>query len=95
MLRALNDNVVIEIVELEKKTASGIILSKETSKPSHSEGVIVAVGEGKCLENGTLKTPSVSVGQRVIYNGFAGTKVSHQGKDLVILSSDDVLAVVE
>ena len=55
----------------------------------------MAVGEGKCLENGTLKTPSVSVGQRVIYNGFAGTKVSHQGKDLVILSSDDVLAVVE
>ncbi len=95
MLKPLNDNVIIESVEVEKKTASGIILSKEAVKPSHSEGVIIAVGEGKCLEDGTVKTPSVSVGQRVIYNGFAGTKVSHQGKDLVILSLADVLAIVE
>lgn len=95
MLKPLNNNVVLEIVEVEKTTASGIILSGEASKPKHSEGVVVAIGEGKLLDNGKCHPLTVEVGQRVIYNGFGGTKVSHEGKELVILSQDDILAVVE
>ncbi|MDE5978093.1 MAG: co-chaperone GroES [Turicibacter sp.] len=95
MLKPLNDNVVLEMVEVEKKTASGIILSGEASKPKHSEGVVVAVGEGKLLDHGTRHPLTVKVGQRVIYNGFGGTKVSHEGKELIILSQDDILAIVE
>ena len=87
MLKPLNNNVVLEIVEVEKTTASGIILSGEASKPKHSEGVV--------LDNGKRHPITVEVGQRVIYNGFGGTKVSHQGKELVILSQDDILAIVE
>lgn len=83
------------MVEVEKKTASGIILSGEASKPKHSEGVIIAIGEGKLLDNGERQSLPVTVGQRVIYNGFGGTKVTHQGKELIILSIDDILAVVE
>ena len=82
MLKPLNNNVVLEIVEVEKTTASGIILSGEASKP-------------KLLDNGKRHPITVEVGQRVIYNGFGGTKVSHQGKELVILSQDDILAIVE
>ena len=59
------------------------------------EGIVVAVGNGKLLDNGKHQPLTVEVGQRVIYNGFGGTKVSHQGKELVILSQDDILAIVE
>lgn len=95
MLKPLHHYVVLEVVEVEKTTASGIILSGESAKPKHSEGIIIAVGEGKVMENGARLSLSVEVGQRVIYNGFGGTKVSHQGKDLVIVAEDDILAIVE
>lgn len=95
MLKPLHHHVVLEVVEVEKTTASGIILSGESAKPKHSEGIIIAVGEGKVMENGARLPLSVEVGQRVIYNGFGGTKVSHQSKDLVIVAEDDILAIVE
>lgn len=95
MLKPLNNHVVLEVVEVELTTASGIILSREAAKPSHSEGVILAVGEGRILDNGQRLPLDVMVGQRVIYNGFGGAKVNHQGKDLVIVSSEDILAIVE
>ncbi|MFR7896192.1 co-chaperone GroES [Turicibacter sanguinis] len=95
MLKPLNNHVVLEVVEVELTTASGIILSREAAKPSHSEGVILAVGEGRILDNGQRLPLDVMVGQRVIYNGFGGTKVNHQGKHLVSVSSEDILAIVE
>ena len=95
MIKPLNDNVLLKKEVAENKTASGIILSGEASKPKHSEGVVVAIGDGKLLDNGKRHPITVEVGQRVIYNGFGGTKVSHQGKELVILSQDDILAIVE
>ena len=95
MLNPLNDNVVLEIVEVETTTASGIILSGESAKPKHSEGKVIAVGNGKRLVDGTLAPLTVQEGQRVIYNGFSGTKVTHHGKELVIISEDNILAIVE
>ena len=56
---------------------------------------MIAVGVGKLLDNGKRQALVVEVGQRVIYNGFGGTKVSHEGKELVILAQDDILAIVE
>jgi len=85
MLKPLNDNVVIEPVEIEKKTASGIILTGEAATPTHAEGIVVAVGESKQLV----------VGNRVIYNEYAANKVNYDGKELVILPESDILAVVE
>jgi len=95
MLKPLHNHVILEVAEVEKTTASGIILSGEATKPKHSEGVVLAVGEGKVIDNGTRLPVVVEVGQRVIYNGFGGTKVSHQGKELVIVCEDDILAIVE
>lgn len=95
MLKPLHNHVILEVAEVEKTTASGIILSGESTKPKHSEGVVLAVGEGKVIDNGTRLPVVVEVGQRIIYNGFGGTKVSHQGKELVIVCEDDILAIVE
>jgi len=94
MLKPLNNNVVIEPIEVEKKTASGIILAGDAAQPKHAEGVVIAVGPGK-LVNGERSEMSVAVGQRVIYGGYSQSTVTHEEKELVILPETDILAIVE
>ena len=99
MLKPLNDNVVIEPLEVEKKTASGIILTGEASTSKHAEGVVVAVGEGRLNKAnpnfGQHLAMAVKAGQRVIYIDYAANKVNHDGKELVIVPESDILAVIE
>jgi chaperonin GroES len=95
MLKPLNDNVVIEPIEVEKKTASGIILTGDAAQPKHTEGIVIAVGPGWLEEDGKRKGVSVEVGQRVIYSDYSQNTISHGGKDLVILSEGTILAIVE
>jgi len=95
MLKPLNDNVVVELAEAEKKTASGIILSGDSGAPTHAEGLVLAVGPGKTSKSGNVLPLSVTVGQRIIFSNFGGTKIKHQGKELVILAESEILAVVE
>lgn len=95
MLKPLHDNIIIEAVEVEKTTASGIILSGDAAKPNYSEGVVIAIGSGKLLPNGERAPLMVEVNQRVIFNSYSGTKVSYQGKDLIILTEEEILATVE
>lgn len=94
MLKPLHDHVVIEPVEIEKKTASGIILSGDAAKPTHSEGTVVALGPGKLVE-GKRAPLSVEVGQKVIYGGYSQSKVTHEEKEYVIVSEQDIVAIVE
>ena len=94
MLKPLNDNVVIEPLEVEKKTASGIILTGDAAAPKHAEGVVVAVGTGK-LHDGSRAALTVKVGQRVVYGGYAMSTINYDGKELVILPESDILAVIE
>jgi len=95
MLKPLNDNVIIEPIEVEKKTASGILLSGDAAQPKHAEGVIIAVGPGKLCKSGDRREMSVAVGNRVIYGGYSQSKVDHEGKELVVLPETDILALVE
>ena len=95
MLKSLNDNVIIEPIEVEKKTASGILLSGDAAQPKHAEGVIIAVGPGKLCKSGDRREMSVAVGNRVIYGGYSQSKVDHEGKELVVLPETDILALVE
>jgi len=99
MLKPLNDNVVVESLEVEKKTASGIILTGDAATPKHAEGVVVAVGEGRLntanASFGQRLAMTVKVGQRVIYIDYAANKVNHDGKELVIVPESDILAVIE
>ncbi len=93
MLRPLGDRIVIELVETEEKTASGIVLP-DTAKEKPQEGKVVAVGTGRVLDNGERVALEVSVGDRIIFSKYAGTEVKYQGTEYLILKETDILAVV-
>jgi chaperonin GroES len=95
MLKPLNENVIIKPIEVEKKTASGILLSGDAAQPKHAEGEVVAVGPGKLRKSGERRPMSVAVGDRVIYGGYSQSKVEHDGLELVVLPETDILAKVE
>nr|WP_295975154.1 co-chaperone GroES [uncultured Bacillus sp.] len=94
MLKPLGDRIVIELVESEEKTASGIVLP-DSAKEKPQEGKIIAVGSGRVLENGERLAPEVSVGDRIIFSKYSGTEVKFDGKEYLILRDSDILAVVE
>lgn len=93
MLKPLGDRVVIELVESEEKTSSGIVLP-DSAKEKPQEGKIVAVGTGRVLENGERIELEVSVDDRIIFSKYAGTEVKYQGTEYLILRESDILAVV-
>ena len=74
MLKPLGDRVVIRVLEKEEKTASGIFLP-DTAKEKPSQGEIVAVGDGKILDNGQREAMEVKVGDKIIFSKYAGTEV--------------------
>lgn len=94
MLKPLGDRIVIEQVETEEKTASGIVLP-DTAKEKPQEGRVVAVGSGRILESGERVALEVKEGDKVIFSKYAGTEVKLDGKEYLILRENDVLAIVE
>lgn len=94
MIKPLEDKVVVKpIVEAEKTSASGLIISTlEKEKPT--EGIVVAVGPGATFADGTKMVPDVVVGDKVIYSKYSGTEIEHNGEDLVILPYRDIFAVL-
>ncbi|MBY0148999.1 MULTISPECIES: co-chaperone GroES [Bacillaceae] len=93
MLRPLGDRIVIELVESEEKTASGIVLP-DSAKEKPQEGRVVAVGTGRVLESGERVALEVSVGDRIIFSKYSGTEVKFEGNEYLILRENDILAVV-
>ncbi|RXJ01338.1 co-chaperone GroES [Anaerobacillus alkaliphilus] len=93
MLRPLGDRIVIEQVETEEKTASGIVLP-DTAKEKPQEGRVVAVGSGRVLESGERVALEVKEGDKVIFSKYAGTEVKLDGKEYLILRENDVLAIL-
>jgi chaperonin GroES len=93
-LRPLGDRIVVEPLEAEEKTKGGIILP-DTAKEKPQEGKVVAVGKGKTDESGKLIPMEVKVGDKVLYGKYAGTEITIEGKEYMILREEDVLAVVE
>ena len=93
MLKPLGDRVVIEVIETEEKTASGIVLP-DTAKEKPQEGKVVAVGKGRVLDSGERVAPEVEVGDRIIFSKYAGTEVKYDGKEYLILRESDLLAVI-
>ncbi|MFB7142492.1 MULTISPECIES: co-chaperone GroES [unclassified Bacillus (in: firmicutes)] len=93
MLKPLGDRVVIELVESEEKTASGIVLpGSAQEKPQ--EGKVVAVGTGRVLENGERIALEVSVGDRIIFSKYSGTEVKYGGTEYLVLRENDILAII-
>ncbi|MDM5297069.1 co-chaperone GroES [Bacillus pumilus] len=93
MLKPLGDRVIIELVESEEKTASGIVLP-DSAKEKPQEGKIVAAGSGRVLENGERVALEVNTGDRIIFSKYAGTEVKYEGKEYLILRESDILAVI-
>ncbi|HUZ48510.1 MAG TPA: co-chaperone GroES [Candidatus Dormibacteraeota bacterium] len=93
-LKPLGDRVVIEHVEQNEKSTGGIFLP-DTAKEKPQEGMVRAVGTGRVLDNGTTLPMSVQVGDRVIYSKYSGSEIKIDGKELLIVSEKDVLAIVD
>lgn len=92
-LRPLGDRVVVAPSERDEMTASGIVLP-DTAKDKPQEGDVIAVGPGKLLESGEHVPPEIKEGDRVIYSKYSGTEFRIDGKDYLILSERDILAVI-
>lgn len=92
-LKPLGDKVVIKVTEAEEKTASGIFLP-DSAKKKPQEGEVVAVGNGRVLDNGARNELSVKVGDKVLFSKYGGNEVTVEGTDYTILDEDQVYAVV-
>ena len=93
MIKPLGDRVVIELVEQEETTASGIVLP-DSAKEKPQEGKVVAVGSGRVTDSGERIALEVAEGDRIIFSKFAGTEVKYDGKEYLILRESDILAIV-
>ena len=94
-LKPLEDRIVVKPGQAEERTASGLVIP-DTAKEKPQQGEVLAVGPGKRAESsGELLPVGVEVGQTVLYSKYGGTEVTVGGEDLLILSSRDVLAIVE
>lgn len=93
-MRPLADRVIVKLVEKEEKTQSGIFLP-DTAKEKSYEGVVVAVGSGRILDNGTKVPVEVTVGDKVMFAKYAGNEVKIDGVDHMILNERDILAIVD
>ena len=89
----LNDKIVVERLEAEDKSAGGIIIP-DAAKEKPKQGKVLAVGEGKALDDGKRAPFQVKVGDRVLFTSYAGSEVTVEGKDYLVMTEDDVLAVV-
>lgn len=94
MIRPLGDRVVLKPVERMEKTKGGIVLP-DTAKEKPMEAEVVAVGEGRVLDNGTKVIPTVKVGDRVVYSKYAGSEVKLDDQEYLIISEKDILGIVE
>lgn len=92
-IRPLGDRVLIQRVEAETKTAGGILLP-ESAKEKPKEGKVIAIGEGRTLDNGQRSTFSVKKGDRVLFTSYAGTEIKYQGEEYLIMGEGDILAVI-
>ena len=93
-VRPLHDRMLVRRIE-EKETAKGGIIIPDTAKEKPIEGEVVAVGNGKVLEDGTVRKLDVKVGDRVLFGKYSGTEVKLEGEERLIVREDDILAVLE
>jgi chaperonin GroES len=93
-LRPLQDRILVRRIEEEKTTKGGIIIP-DSAKEKPREGEVVAVGKGKIRDDGTLRKLDVAKGDRVLFGEYAGTEVTLDGTEHVIMREDDVLGILK
>ena len=93
-IRPLHDRIIVERLEEETMTASGIIIP-DSAKEKPQEGTVVAVGKGKVTEDDKVLALDVKVGDKVLFGKYSGTEVKLDGKEFLMMREDDILGVVE
>jgi len=92
-IKPLHDRVVVKRIEEEEKTKGGIIIP-DAAKEKPQEGRVIAVGDGKVLENGQKSPLAVKAGDKILFGKYSGTEIKIDGEEHLILREDDVLAIV-
>jgi chaperonin GroES len=93
-MRPLQDRVIVRRVKEEEKTKGGLYIP-DTAKEKPIEATVIAVGNGKVLEDGTVRKLDVKAGDRVLFGKYSGTEVKIDGEEHLILREDDILGVIE
>ena len=93
-IRPLQDRVIVKRVKEEEKTKGGIIIP-DSAKEKPIEGEVLAVGNGKVQEDGSLRKPEVKVGDRVLFGKYNGTDVMLEGEERLIIREEDILGIIE
>jgi chaperonin GroES len=94
VLKPLEDRIVVEPLEAEQVTASGLVIP-DTAKEKPQEGKVISVGPGRFDDKGVRVPIDVKVGDVVLYSKYGGTEVKYSGQEYLVLSARDVLAVIE
>jgi chaperonin GroES len=93
-IRPLHDRVIVRRMEEERTSAGGIVIpDSATEKPS--KGEVLAIGNGKILENGEVRGLDVKVGDKVLFGKYSGTEVKVDDEELLVMREDDIMAVIE
>jgi len=93
LLKPLGDRIVVKTVESESTSIGGIVLP-DSAKEKPQQAIVLAVGPGKLLDNGSRVSVDVQVGDKVVYSKYGGTEVKVGGEEVIILRGDDILGVV-
>jgi chaperonin GroES len=93
-IRPLHDRVIVKRVEEERTTASGIVIP-DTATEKPDQGEIVAVGNGKVLDDGSVRKLEVKVGDKVLFGKYAGQTVKVSGEELLVMREEDIMGVIE
>ena len=92
-INPIGDKVLLQVVEAEDKTQGGLFLP-DTAKEKSKTGMVIAVGQGRLLENGTLVPLTVKVGHKVVFSKYGITELTFEGKEYLLLPEASILAVI-
>ena len=93
-IRPLHDRILVKRLEEERTSAGGIIIP-DTATEKPIQGKVIAVGNGKILEDGSIRKLDVKVGDKILFGKYGGTEVKVDGEELLVMREDDVMAVIE
>ncbi|HLV02675.1 MAG TPA: co-chaperone GroES [Acidobacteriota bacterium] len=93
-IRPLHDRILVKRVEADEEIRGGIVIP-DTAKEKPQEGEVVAVGEGKILDNGQVQKLNVKVGDRILFGKYSGTEVTLDDEEYLIMREDEVLGILE
>ena len=94
-IKPLSDHILIEPIKEEEKTKSGIFLPDTAQKEKPEQGMVIAVGDGKKTDDGKIVPVSVKAGQKVLFTKYGPTEIKVEGKEYLIASESDILAIIE